>query len=791
MFYDIYKTLILLIFFFNLNSLTYGSENKDFYKEKYCEEISPEFFLSNTNPDKIIIETNNKKKWTKNIFSLLVESNFNKYKTKDSRWNNFQINKKFKKKFTSKVTFEFNNYNLRCSSKAKISIRGNLWFHLDWEKGYPFSSLEVELENGNINNQVKFNLLIPNSRVNPNQILNKNFSQEGVNTELFVTGLFNKLNLLAPKSYMVNVEINGNKREYLFQETLTKEFLESRRLVEGPIITADHRFTTDNIFKWRGELALAKIENSSYYKKSLENENLAFNVLSFVNNIFVNNTSQVNNNYDRCYSHYLSLKKNFLRDEKEIKNNLVYEAIIFATETEHSLACDDRRFYFDPVKKLIFPIYNDGKSNINLKTNDISNNIKNLSVTANAVEGARQAKSLLDDIDSEKFYYDLKKNGFNLSKEKFYNLLNKVKNNLNALVDLENTIQVNKINPITNANYFSRVEDNYDGKTVKLTFFDENKKVLKVCNFRLSFCEEKKVQVNNEKNYLDLLSQDFKNLKKNILDKKYEYLFLSTYNNIDLKGAFEQTDSSFNKIKINNQFFIEHNESVKVSINNEKKIISLKMLNSDGRTIVSGNEVEAWTFNLSGLKLKNNQEIRNFNNLTGCLTFIDTKVNNIKLISDHALCEDAFNFIRVNGNIKYAEAIYSYSDSLDFDFSNVEIKEALIKYSGNDCADFSYGVYTIQNIKMFDCGDKGISVGEKSKLSISNAFVSNQAQIGLAAKDSSLVLVKNSEFYAKTCLASYRKKQEFLGAIIKYKNIYCHNNKFLKQKNSQIIEYEF
>ena len=570
MFCDIYKTLIILIFLFSLNSSIYGSENNDFYKEKYCEDISPEFFLSNTNPDKIIIETNDKKKWTKNIFSLLVESNFDKFRTENDNWISFQINPKFKKKFKSRVTFEFNN-NIKCSSKAKISIRGNLAFHLDWKKGYPFSSLEVELENGNINNQVKFNLLIPNSRVNQNQILNEDFSQEGVNTELFVSELLNKLNLLAPKSYMVNVEINGNSTEYLFQEALTKEFLESRKLVEGPIITADHRFTTDNIFKWRGDLALAKIENSSYYQKSLENENLAFNVLSFVNNIFINSAEITKNNYNRCLDHFLSLKKKFLKDKKEIQNNLVYEAIIFATETEHSLACDDRRFYFDPVKKLIFPIYNDGKSSLNLKNKDISNSIKNLDVTINAVQGARQAINLLDNVNNKKFYNDLKKNGFNLSQEKFNSLLSKVKSNLNALVDLENTMKINEINLITSPNYFSKIEDNYYGKTVKVIVYDEKKKVLKVCNFNFSFCEEKDIEYDDQKIYLDLLDQNFKNLKENLLDKKYEYLFLSTYSNVNTSGPFEQNTNSFNKININNEFFIEHNGNMTVNFNIKKK----------------------------------------------------------------------------------------------------------------------------------------------------------------------------------------------------------------------------
>ena len=68
-----------------------------------------------------------------------------------------------------------------------------------------------------------------------------------------------------------------------------------------------------------------------------------------------------------------------------------------------------------------------------------------------------------------------------------------------------------------------------------------------------------------------------------------------------------------------------------------------------------------------------------------------------------------------------------------------------------------------------------ISVGEKSKMFISNIEV-NDSEIGIASKDSSLTKLKEAKFQnVKTCLAAYNKKKEFYGGIIKVEKMNCEN----------------
>ena len=63
--------------------------------------------------------------------------------------------------------------------------------------------------------------------------------------------------------------------------------------------------------------------------------------------------------------------------------------------------------------------------------------------------------------------------------------------------------------------------------------------------------------------------------------------------------------------------------------------------------------------------------------------------------------------------------------------------------STNDCADFSYGKYELKNLKLIDCGDKAVSLGETSIVEINNINI-NKADTGIATKDSSVLRLKNA-----------------------------------------------
>ena len=111
------------------------------------------------------------------------------------------------------------------------------------------------------------------------------------------------------------------------------------------------------------------------------------------------------------------------------------------------------------------------------------------------------------------------------------------------------------------------------------------------------------------------------------------------------------------------------------------------------------------------------------------------------------------------------------------DFSNLKFKNIKIKSAKNDCVDVSYGNYKIEKFYSENCGDKALSVGEKSDLHLNEIF-SNNSKVGIASKDSSTVHIKTQIFTQSILVCLLTKKQEFEGGIINFKNMNCKfNNK--------------
>ena len=226
-----------------------------------------------------------------------------------------------------------------------------------------------------------------------------------------------------------------------------------------------------------------------------------------------------------------------------------------------------------------------------------------------------------------------------------------------------------------------------------------------------------------------------------------------------------------------------------MDIDHENKKLTIKQNDQTGRVVISGKIIDSWKIIFIGdvsNKIKNVS--KNYENLTGCLTFVDVVLKNVSLSSKNSNCEDSINLIRSKGSI--ADIIISNSkyDGIDADFSSLEIKDLKIENSGNDCLDFSFGQYKIENIDLKQCGDKGISVGEKSNAYFNNVKI-QETSIGIASKDSSFVEANNVNIKdSKTCVSAYKKKQEFNFADIKIEKMNCYNfkNQVLTDEGSTI-----
>ena len=759
---------VFLIFFF----LNYSSLANEFYqtnqKNINCNK-ELEF-----NPKQDILEVNilNNKKWVENLLKVLVEFNHPDSKTGDSGVFNFRIKDRYKKFFKSKVLIKYKEQNLICKFDAKVKITGDGWWHLDWINGEPFASIQVRLLDGNINNVLNFKLLLPRSRKSDN--------------EIFITSIFKYLNFISPKTFYTDVKINNFKTKYIFQEHLAKELLESHSLVEGPIIEGDERFTIEKKLNNQSfyPLSMSRISNSKYIKNDLSKMKKSLEAISYMNEIYIQSHLSYPESFGKSMFATEKLKINSKSIDNLFEKNFdTYESIIYAMGAAHGQSHDDRRFYYDPINNFFKPIYYDGKPSIidyykktkKSKNSDDSLKLENLKniISKEAVDGAKKAIILINNIDNNNFLKILDQNGLSLTLEDLKNIKDIIIRRLEAFKN----ISTESLEQKTNVSYFERLESKKD--YINLVFIDIDKKTIEICNYNLSDCKIQTLDLN----YLEsIYAQRFDFLDNK--DNNQIYLFVGNDKKFNFKNL-----NNFKKIDINENFSVKYNKMISLNIDNENKNLTIRQNDQTGRVVISGKIINNWKIIFIGdesNQIKN--VIKNYENLTGCLTFVDITLKNLSLSSKNSKCEDSINLIRTKGNI--AEIIIKDSkyDGIDADFSTLKIKDLKVENSGNDCLDFSFGQYEIENIDLKKCADKGISVGEKSNAYF-NIVNIQETNIGIASKDSSLIEANNVNIInTKTCVSAYKKKQEFNFADIKIDKMNCYNFKkeFLKDKGSTI-----
>jgi len=218
------------------------------------------------------------------------------------------------------------------------------------------------------------------------------------------------------------------------------------------------------------------------------------------------------------------------------------------------------------------------------------------------------------------------------------------------------------------------------------------------------------------------------------------------------------------------------------------KRLEAHLFGKNSRIVIRGGRLDQWNISISGpIGLTRDAEVRaDAHLLTGCLTLVDIELTESVLSVDGGACEDGLNIIRGRGTLKHVDVTNSDQDAIDLDFSKLVIRNVLIREAGNDCLDVSAGTYDIEALSADSCGDKAISVGEGSELFAQSVEI-GQSTIGIAAKDSSTLLlgravVRNSP----TCVAAYRKKPEFDGALVSIELLDCERGRIYVQKGSSV-----
>ncbi len=794
----ILTTILILFVIYNKNNLITYNETL------YCKKLDYEqsLFFKPENFRKINIELFvNEKKFSKILLTNLNELlNFNYVK-----------NKREKTEARIKINFDNNKY---CLIDARVRPHGDLKDHYEFESinNFRLPSLRVELKDTHIFGIVEFILFRPETR----NYLN----------EIYVTSLFSEMGFLSPKTSLANVTFKEKNESMIFQEVINKEFLESNNLVEGPLLSGDERFVFEYALP---DLSWHKIDNKSWIKDDPDNFENSKKAIEILNISYHRHKHNIENLGDSVLVDYFTstYSSNFNKFFYHLSD---FDALKFATYSLHGFPRDDRRFYFDTVNNMYLPIlYDTGSTQNDGRTFNfpfIKYQSSSKTIIYSSIFGAEKVLAKIINLNKLNFKNKLIRRGFILYNNNVENRLKKTKSILKYLIYLKSNLEKGEIDkkliyPIDfkKRNFFEKESfPNELFKNTKYIITINNK--YWICDMDLTNCNKIAITLNQKKSLINqslkITNQKcFSNLK-NIKECTYDTFIkkVSGFKNREDNRVLEiiylgdkKWFEKSHKYKIENYkyqknkkvIYINENTSVNIfgnidiEINKESKIIDFFRSDNKSAVVIKNGSIKNWKINFYDKTFANKNEIKQNTQkkygLNGCLNFYDINVDNLKIQTSGTNCEDAINFVRVNGNVEKINSKNSLSDSVDFDFSNLYIKNINIIDSGNDCIDFSYGNYEIDNIEVLNCGDKALSVGENSHLKSKRVKISN-SDIGIAAKDYAKFFGTDINISdVNTCLSAYKKKQEFSGGYMFIKNLECENYNIFKDmdKQSKII----
>ena len=246
-------------------------------------------------------------------------------------------------------------------------------------------------------------------------------------------------------------------------------------------------------------------------------------------------------------------------------------------------------------------------------------------------------------------------------------------------------------------------------------------------------------------------------------------------------------------------FSVVGNEETTIDLINNSMILSYSgmKLSGDEKNPIKIISSDGSGQGLTILNSENNTYLSNviFSNLTspskdgwelsGAINFHETTINlnNVSFYDIHS--EDTLNIINSKFEIKNSFFGNCSFDCLDSDFSEGIIEQSSFINCGNDCLDFSGSIVNMSNLKLFDIEDKGLSVGERSNITVKDIEIGGEnVNIAVASKDQSKIILNGINISnAKYGFAVYQKKSEYGPASIVALNV-----NFSMVKENYIVE---
>ena len=187
--------------------------------------------------------------------------------------------------------------------------------------------------------------------------------------EIFVTSLLSNLGYLAPTSFFIDIDVNGTKTKYIFQEKINKIFIESNNLKEGPILEAYEQIAWgENGWFTFNTLLPPTVNNKTWLKKSINNIQFAKFAIEKLHKIKIFGVDEGDIETYFCVDCVLNYESLDSDNSSYLKE---YQLLLTVLRAHHGLSYSDRKYYIDPNTEFLYSIYYDGTPTLLKEKNDL------------------------------------------------------------------------------------------------------------------------------------------------------------------------------------------------------------------------------------------------------------------------------------------------------------------------------------------------------------------------------------------------------------------------------------
>ena len=767
--------------------------------EPHC--LNPRTELPSEIPDypaRLIIDVDQLRQWTKNTFEAWIA--LGKFGG---------IVEEFKNDYDATVTFEYAN-GIRCTDRAHVRLHGDGYDHIRTFNGLQ-TSLDVRLDTSNLAGITNFKLFLPETRNGDN--------------EVFATTLFEELGFLTPRTFYIDATVNGFDLRYLVQEKFRKELLEAQEIPESPIFQVDERFgyiwtehsDAGDVIVNPHIFTTARLSNKTFAERGPVAISVVEEGLARLNQVYaqlaaakpgavrVDQLPGVVPGTDTPVSRIVSssaLPILGISDPTEPSEASRFTALFLAmgSDNAHGLKSHNQRFVYDPWLGTVRPIYYDGqfsliqrelpadsrakqwlKQKIGFVEHEFTpdTDLSLARVTPATAAAAMVLQNELASINVASFSRRLAERGASISDTDLIHLIGTggiIERNLTLIASSSKVIAPDYVP----AELF---KDIYD-PSIRLVFGTIPSGGFSQCTLFEGDCED--LALSNEQQ-ISLLSGD-------LTIESIEYIYVGNSTTNYAEGLVQP--DSFAGHWQHNEFVggttLSTTGLVSIEIDYANNILRLVASSPSARAVIWDGTLTDWLVSFQGLApsltdYAQTMERSDWRGISGCLTFRDIDLTNVRVTVAGGDCEDGVHFVRAFGSVNTLDVSDTRLDAIDMDYSDLDVSDIVVRGAGNDCLDVSDGYYRFNTVSVKDCADKALSVGESSMVRLHSLRVV-AAPIGISSKDSSIAIIDQANLIdVDICGTVYRKKQAYRGGTLLLEKSTCDSEDYRQQQGSQIL----